>query len=396
MLATRLLRGYAGGPAQQTIALTAAGEGGWNQQSDFKGAYYNGKTYFGWVASDGDVKIATYTHATGVVSSAYTLHAALAADVHVSPSIWLMSDTHKIVVAYTKHDEAVFYLRRSTNAEEITAWEAEQELDATLGGNTYTYPEMFEFNGVLTIFYRDQASATSHLTYTYSSDGGATWQAQTQLAERVGYDCYWKVATNGSRQEIALIDGHPVTDAPTKLYHAYSDTSAWYTSAGATISARPFTPSDMTQVDDGSSGSCWPMSIAPGANPRILYWRGTYGAGNMDIVHARWTGAAWDKHVVAGEGKDGTVIYAPGGAVFDASDPDVVYASRWDGDEWEMFRYATADSGATWTGRQLTNGSADPAFWPAPVKDHGSPLRVIWLRGTISADDTYSAAVEGW
>jgi len=386
------------------IALTAAGQGGWNQQSDYKAVRYNGKTYFGWVASNGDVKIASYTHATGVVSAATTLHATLAVDVHVSPSIVVRDSDQRLMVAYTQHDTSTFCTRISTNAEDETAWGGEVAMDGALGGNTYTYPSIFQQLGQagdpIQIMYRDvqDAGLSGALCYTYTTDHDAspTWQAQATLYKNANKQSYWKVACDGNiRIDVVTTDGHPVTDAPTKLCHMYSDATDWHESDGTVLGALPYGPSDLTEIDDGAGGSCWPMNVvANGGNPVVVYWRGTYGGGSMDIVYARWSGAAWVKTVIATNGGPGG--YAPGGAVIDESDPDTVYASVWNGARYSLRRYVTADSGATWTwAASIDGGQSDDSIWPAVVRNSAAGLRVVWLHGTITADDTYTLAVSG-
>lgn len=406
VIARRLLvvGGTATFPAPpSSISLTSSPNGGWNQQSDHKAAYYNGKTYLAWVDSSGNVEIAAYDHSTETLSLIFTLHAALEADVHVSPSVLVRDSDKRIMVVYTKHDQNVFYARVSTNPEDVTAFATEQELDSVLGGTTYTYPTIFQQLGQagdpVVVMYRDvQGITTGTLAYTYTTDHDTspTWQAQTDLYENPGFLSYWKASCDGNiRIDVIATDGHPTTDAPTKLYHMYSSATDWHATDGSTLSGMPFGPSDLTEIDDGSHGSCWPMGVvANGGNPCAIYWRGTYGEGDMDIMYARWNGSAWVKNLVANVGASGS-FYAPGGAVIDEQDPDIVYAALWNGERFAVYRMVSADNGATWSSTPIDSGDTDDVVWPAVVLNGASELRVIWLSGTISDEDTFSLAIRG-
>lgn len=408
VVARRLLLARGGGGSfvgpTFPIELTAAGDGGWNPQSGVKAAYYNGYTYLAWVDSSGNVEIAAFDHATRTMGATTTLHATLTADLHVSPTVLVRDSDKRIMVAYTKHDEAVFYVRISTNPEDVSAFGSEVNLDSVLGGTTYTYPALHQQLGTtgdaILLFYRDVLSiVTGALCYTYTTDHDAspTWAAESVLYQNTGFQSYWKVAGDGNvRQDVATTDGHPVSDAPTHLYHMYSDATNWHESDGTVISAGfPFGPGDLTEVDDGSSGSCWPMSVcANGGNPVIVYFRGTYPQGDMDIIRAKWNGSAWVKKLVTNIGAPGTWYY-PGGAVADPADPDTLYAIKWNGSRLGMYRATTIDDGDTWSWRAIDTGQSEDSVFPAEVRDAAAELRAIWLRGTITDETTFTLAVSG-
>jgi hypothetical protein len=383
-------------PAPETFALTASGQGGWNQQSDYKAVHYNGRTYFSWVASNGDAKIATYVHATQTVEDEFTLHATLLDDLHVSPSILVRSSDHRLVVAYTRHDDSFIAVRISTNPEDTSAWGSEVTLDSTLGGEGYTYPSILQRDsGTILLFYRDYISATdeSFLTYTSSTDGGATWAAQKHLYVEGTRGSYWKVFGRGERIDVVVIDGHPVTDAPTKMFHMWADETNWHDSDGTVLGSLPHDTSDMTEIYDGSDGSAWVMNVALDADdhPVVCYWTGTYGQTDMDINYAHWNGSAWELNLVTNTGGDGSTMYAPGGAVIDENDARYVYATVFDNGQLEAFKFTTEDDGATWSSRQLTAGSSTGNFWPAVVRNAEDGLRAIWLRGEDPIDNITSA-----
>jgi hypothetical protein len=390
-----------------TFQLTDYGQGGWNSQSDYKAVYHNGNTYIGWVASNGDVRIGTVPDSTGVMVNIFTLHAALEIDTHVSPSILVRDSDKRLMVFYSQHNGAALYMRISTNPESTSAWDAEVNLDSQIGGSQYTYPSVFQLlgrtNDPIVLMYRDRPGGGTDTALCYTSttdhDASPTWSGQTIIVQETEM-MYWKVlgetGPSGVRIDIALIDGHPVTDAPTKLYHMYGDATDWHKTDGTVIlSGFPLGPTDMTEVYNGASGSAWIFNVAmDGSNPVIAYQAGTYQSGAEDTIYARWNGSAWVNTTI--RSADGPApVYVAGGSVVDEGDPRVAYVIGYDGAEWEAFRYETADSGATFgTPEQLTSGSAKPAHHAATVRNRGSLVKAIWLRGDVEEND-FTLRIEG-
>lgn len=397
MLHRRLL--LAGGGAAtllppSTFDLTAIGEGGYNQQSDYKAVHYNGRTYFGWINTDGDVKIATYVNATGEVEDEFTLHAALELqELHPSPSILVRDSDHRIMVFYTRHNGAQLYMRISTNPEDTSAWGAEQNIDSQVGGSQYTYPTVFEtlWNGDNTTFvwYRDRPGGGSDtaLSYTFSIDNGTTWDPNTAVMDETA-QFYWKLYGADERIDVVCTNGHPTTNAPTKLYHMWNDSNDWMESDGTDITSFPIPFADMTEIYDGSEGSAWVLGLTRNADdyPVVLYKTGTYGAGDWDLWRARWTGSAWDTQFVVNGGGPTDVVYAPGDAVLDQSDPDIVYAALYIDGQWEMNKLTTDDDGVTWNRQQLTSNSTLTNLWPATVFNRAE-LKALWLYGTVTGTE---------
>lgn len=385
MLATRLrMRGsdaFAG--VDPTFTLTTTTDGGWTQASDPHAVYSSGKTFFGYVdGTNGNIEVRSYTHATETVSASFSLHAALQVDTHAAPALIVRPDG-RLVAAYSAHDGATMYVRRSTNVGDVSAWQTEQDLDATLGGLDYTYPHLHYVGTTLYLFYRDwQGGNTGVLCYSTSADDGVTWSAQTQLYKNAGKSAYWKIDSDGSRIDIATTDGRDPPDAPpTKIYHFYIEGGVRKKSDGTTISASlPLGPSDLTLVYDGAAGVGWAHDIVAGANPVFTYavldtpttnsWR-----------YARWTGDSWNLKAIASSGGTIDTGFAAS-VVLDHSDPMKVYAPVKVGSRWEMYRFA--DNGASFTSYALTTSSAADHLYPTTVRDHGTGLTAMWLYGTYT------------
>lgn len=403
-LARRLLMQGSGATPYTILRriLTSAPDGGWNQQSDPKAIQYGGYLYVGWIDASGNAEIAVAADDGSALGTPVTLRASMTVDLHTSPSLHVRSSDHKLLAFYTAHNDTALRMRVSANSLDTdptlsAGFAAEVNLDSQVTGSEYTYPTIYEFNGNLQLWFRDRSLPNAWCSCSYSTDGGSTWVTVRHFLQNGTVFPYFKVRATGTRQDLVIASGHPIDDAPAGLWHLYSSTTAWYQSDGTAIGGSPpWAHTVGTEVDDGSSGSCWVMDVAleGTSNARVLYWRGTYGQGDMDIVHARWNGSAWVSTVITNVGGDTSTYYAPGGAVFDRGDPDVVYLAKWSGTYLEAFRYETADSGATWTGQQLTWSTSD-AIWPGPVAGRSTGMRAVWLRGTVTAEDTFSLGIEG-
>lgn len=375
------------------VELTDFGDGGWNSQSDYKAAHYNGKTYFGWVATDGDVMIAAYDHATETVGTPFTLHAAFEDDLHVSPSILVRDSDKRIMVWYTRHNGTGLFMRISTNPEDVSSFAAEVNLDSSVTGAQYTYPSVFQLvdrlNDPIVVMYRERPGGGSGtaLAYTASSNGGTTWTTQTIL-NTSSLMRYWKVYGRGNRIDVAMISGHPVTNAPTTIRHMWADNVNWHETDGTIITSFPIDFADMTEVYDGADGSAWLQGISLDADdhPVILYKKGPYGQGDGDIMYAHWDGSAWDNTLVSNMGGTSAVEYAPGGAVLDDTNPTIVYACLYNEDVWDLYKFVTEDDGATFERTQITRNSFHDNLWPATIRDRADGLSALWLRGTAEGD----------
>jgi hypothetical protein len=396
LLATRLrLGGSFTDPV--TYTLTSAQDGGWTHASDPHAVYSAGKTFFGYVdGSNGNIEVRSWDHTTHTASASFSLHAALQVDSHAAPSLIVRPDG-RLVAAYSAHDGATIYVRRSTNVADISAWQTEQDLDATLGGVDYTYPHLHYVGTTLYLFYRDfQGGTTGVLCYSTSTDDGVTWSAQTQLYKSAGKSSYWKIDSDGSRIDIATTDGRDPPDSPpTKFYHFYIEGGTRKKSDGTTISTSlPIGPSDLTEVYNGGDGVGWPQDIVTsGANPVLVYavldapttnsWR-----------YARWNGATWAKTAIASSA--GTIESGfASHIVLDHAAANIAYAPTVVGSRWEMFRYISLDNGASWSGVALTHGSAADHLLPTAIRNHPSDMTVLWLYGTYTSYLVFSFGILG-
>lgn len=401
----------AGGGGSSAVQLVAAGAHvapGWCWFADDRAIYYNGMTYFGYVTADGDIYVRKYTHSTATVSVPFDLHATLQIDDHVNPSLLIRDSDKKLLAAYSQHDGATIYLRISTNAEDITAWGAEASLDASIGGSRYTYPSLVQLTGEASdpiyIFFRDHYSAADEtpatMAFTKSTDGGSTWAAETRLARMT----YHKLAANGDARIDFVGSNHPAdVGVDYGIYHFYMQGGNYYKSDGTQIVASlPIAYTDMTQVYDGSSVKAWLWDIAIDGTGKPIIVFATFPTEFTDhrYNYAKWTGAAWDVHEItaAGTGIDNTdangLTYS-GGVVLDHTDPQIVYLSKQVSGQWEIYKYVTADGGATFSSTAITTGSTSKNIRPVAIRNHASDLKFLWLNGTYTGYTNWNLALLG-
>jgi hypothetical protein len=276
-------------------------------------------------------------------------------------------------------------------------------VDSQIGATYYTYPtplqQLGEADDPIYLFFRDNNLATDQwVCYSKSTDGGATWSAQTEVFQNGTLSAYWKVTGNGdTRIDIVTSDSRTPPDAvTTKMYAFYYDNGTWRRSNGAAISgAMPYDPADLTLVYDGADGTGWPMDVVLGddGKPRCSFAVVT-GASSNDWRYARWTGSAWTTATIAASGGviEGTFASS---VVLDHADPNVAYAPIKVGSRWELYAFRTDDGGATWSSVPITSASAADHATPVCIRDHPEDMAVLVMYGTYTDYSTFATGIRG-
>lgn len=380
-------------PRGSAIDVTDAPDGGWTWPFSSRLALHrDGVVYFGYVrGSDGSVVVGAYDEATDSVTST-VIASEFDVDDHSAPGLLIRESDGRIMAFYTAHiGETNVRYRVSTNPLDITSWGSEQTITGLVAG-TYTYTSPVEAGGALYVFTRTRVTADSddmELTYSKSTDGGSTWASAVRLSDLA----YTKVAVDGDLIHF-LQSQHPDT-GQTSVYHFYMDASAgtFHTSDGTTISAsKPYQPSDLTTVYDGSTTRAWVWDIAVDSDGDPVATFATF-PGNDGSDHraqrATWNGSSWSVSEVA---QMGTTIHPTdypegvpqdfysGGIVIDRADTRVSYVSRQVGSDWQLFRYPGAV--------QLTSGTGKNVR-PVAVHDPGR-IRALAMAGTYTTYVDYS------
>ena len=373
---------------------------GWVGSDIVSGAvYYNGKTYFGFIDLNSAARVATYDHASGHVAISPAVVATnLVADVHCTPSVMIRASDHRLVLAVAPHDNVPsvhLYVAVSTNPQDISSWNAPTDIASGLGGTSYTYAKLIQLSGEsgrIYLFYRDEQNtgATSALCYSTSTDGGATWSAQTTLYKQANAQSYWVIETDDtSRIDFAVSDGTAFYAQPSSLYHFYYQSGSFYKTDGTLITTTPpFSPSDLTKVYDSSNGYVRvPYSIAGGSSPAIGWaaWDASGSGANEKYWYGVWSGGAWHVNAVLDQGAPQTAYFSDGGIAIDKTSPNTVYVARLIASNWQIIKAVTSDNGASWTTTRLTNdtGLVGDTYNLRPISPHNAVggLKVAWSFG---------------
>lgn len=378
--------------------------GGWCWFANPRAVRYVGahdRTYFTVTRGNGDNIIYQWDHATDTVTS-FVLAAALNVDDHANASILFLPDG-RLLVWYSAHTDSTQRQRISTNPEDISAWGVETSLDAQLGGDTYTYSNPVHLTGeagspIYTYYRQIISSAWAGIWRSKSLDNGATWSAQENIFTRTpGQPIYWQLIQNGNaRVDFAVTDGHPNVTWPTRpngLYHVYYQGGSYYRSDGTPLGGSPpYEPAVGTMIHPGWPWPAWVWDIHIDTLGRpIIAYTEIRGEFDHRYRYARWTGTAWQDNEVCFAGRalfSGEPSYS-GGAAIDRLDPTVLYLSREIEGQWSIWRYVTANGGASWGGEQITDATTDPQARPVTPRNHRTDVRVLWWTGRYTSYTNY-------
>lgn len=400
------------------LNLLDAPDGGWSTHiQEQRAVSYNGFTYHGFVDSTGRIRVSAINESTGAVVSTTTLHTFSPVDSHDSPAILIRDSDKKMMVVYCQHNAGPMYQRISTTS--LTTdpdlgdgFAAEVEIGALTGGFDHrTYPHLLqllsETSDPIYLFWRERNN-TDRLAFSKTTDGGTTWTTRQLIAkgDTLGQSTtYWNIGTNGTdRFDVFFCDYSDGADS--QMHHFYYFDGDYNQTDGtliisqadiaASAGADAMTKDQMTLVLDNSAGA---VDRAVGASwdgaPAGLAWQRN-GASDNRVVSVRWRTGAWQTDTVINSvgGILSGNLYATAAAMHQ-TDPDIVLVPRLISGKWEMYRYTSADDGATWTPEALTSGSAAHNINPAVVWNASADIQAVWAYGSFTDSATFSLGLRG-
>lgn len=366
--------------------VTATADGVWSWFGGARAVQSGDSTYLGWVTTQGDIMVGQINRATGASTSA-RLYYHLEVDDHTHPALLLHPDG-RLSAFFTKHNSFPLMYRTTVNPGDITDWGPLQLYTGDVRF-TYPYPVYLSAEQRYYLFWRDWDWGISYAT---SSDGVA-WSAKQPFIRTPQNNPYLKIATNGvDTIALAFTDSHPEIYAMNSVYFAYYRNEAFVRTNGSPIKPvtdGPLTPAEADTVHDaavtGRRGWIWDMTLDRLGWPVLAY--ATFPSATDHRYHyARWNGVGWtQRELVAAGGsidESGDDPYYSGGIAIDRGNPSLVYLSRQVNGAFELERWATADSGATWIFDALTSGSPEKNIRPVVPEGHWpGNVSVLWLRG---------------
>lgn len=393
-----------------------AADGAWCWFSDPRAVAHDGRTFAGWVTSDGAVEIGAWDHATGRITR-HVLHAKFERDDHDAPGLVVLPDG-RLAAFYSLHARGDMRLRVTTRPGDITAWTPERQLGFEMPGRgrqgtTYANPVLLADEGnALYVFWR---GSDFKPTFAVSHDLGETWSPPRTLIARPGADNanrpYVKLCSDGAgRIDFVFTDGHPRNEPSNSVYYVRYEGGAFCTADGTRLGGLDDLPLDPARCDlvyDGSTEGrawVWDIAITPAGHPAIPFTR--HPAEDAHVyAFATWDGAAWSVSDVCPAGgwfpqtRPGAVEREPhysGGVALDHGDPFTVYTSRRVDGVFEIEQWRSHDGGNTWASRAVTAHSDRDNVRPFVVRDAaaGGPT-VLWMNNEFYVHYTdFRAAVK--
>lgn len=388
----------------------AAEDAAWCWFADPRAIYHKGeqeKIYYAYISSQGDVVIGSRNLKTKETQT-HVLHNQLQIDDHNVPSIMVLPDG-KMLVFYTEHN-GKFFMRKSKNAEDISAWEEKRVLSFGLKDEliTYSHPVMLsEERNRIYIFFRSRNKRSPKnpgynnwkQNYVYSDDLGQTWtDAEDYLTSMGDYNRipYLKIVSdNKSKIHFLFTDGHPKLGL-SSVYHMYYEKGAFHQTNDepiATFTEVPLDAREINKIYDSDKHNIrswiWDIALDKQGYPVVAYAR--YPSINDHIYHyARWDGKKWlDQKLVHAGGyitkpeKNGKVLeeHYSGGFVLDHADPSNVFISRNVNGVFEIEQWRL--KGERWKITPVTNSSVANNIRPYVVDRYpGKRPIVLWMNGT--------------
>jgi hypothetical protein len=385
-------------------AQRVLGDGAWSWFADPRGVRYDGahmRTYVGWVAQDGDVKVSAYDHVT-LSRTTVVLASRLQVDDHANPAIQVLADG-RLRVFYSAHYGDFMYYRTTRNPEDITSWDAPLTIPVNSPGTKgYTYPNPIHLSaeGTSYLFWR---GGNHNPTFSTQADGAATWSPARTLVFVSGQRPYIKYDTNGiDTINFAFTNAHPAAVADVNIYYAAYRAGGIFRANGTRIAnlGTAIAPSQADTVYD-TSRKAWVHDVAIDATGRpVIVFASFATTSDHRYMYSRWTGTRWQTSEITAAGGsislDGKEPYYSAGITLDHEDPATVYLSRLVSGIYEVETWKTADGGVTWSRQAVTSG--DTVNNVRPISPRGlippsGDMSVVWIRGIYNSYVDYKTSI---
>jgi rhamnogalacturonyl hydrolase YesR len=382
-------------------AASITTNGAWCWFADPRAVTRDGRTYTGWVTSDGSVQAAMLEHSSGKVTIT-DLHARYERDDHDNPSFLFLPDG-RLMTFYSKHVGPEMNMRLTKHPGDITEWEFERNLDLYGGERprrniTYSHPAMLsDESNAIYLFWRGD---TWKPTFSKSTDLGKTWTPNKVVVSRTGAGDgnrpYVKIASNNKdRIHMIFTDGHPRDERSNSVYYAYYKNGAFFKADGTRIAGMdelPFAPERADLVYDARKTNVrawlWEVAEDRDGKPVIVYTR-LPSERDHRYHYARWNGKEWTDTELCESGgwfpqtragaNEREPHYSPGIAL-DHSNPAVLYVSRPVNGIREIERWTTGNGGDSWKIEAVTANSKNDNVRPFVVRNHTADgPTVLWM-----------------
>jgi hypothetical protein len=380
------------------------GEGAWCWFADPRGVHYEGahrQTYIGWVARDGDIKVAAFDHDSGIPTTV-VLHSKLQVDDHSNPALLVWPDG-RVEVFYAGHNGNRMYYRVTRNPEDVTSWEPEATMPSnTSGPYGFTYPNPIRL-GAEAKTYLFWRGGNYNPTFSTRSDGQSAWSPAQNLLMVSGQRPYVKYDTKGGdTMGFAFTNAHPAEANDVNVYYAYYKSGGIYKANGSRIGSMgtAIAPSQADKVFDNAD-KVWVHDMTFDSQGRpVIVFADFVSTTDHRYRYARWTGSGWVSYEITAAGGsislDGKQPYYSGGITLDHENPDTVYLSRDVGGIFEVETWTTPDGGKSWSRTAVTASSSANNYRPISPRGlipFSTDMSVVWMRGIYQSYIDYQTSI---
>lgn len=390
----------------------------------------------------GDLWATSWNPTSGKITH-FELHDRFESDDHAVAALLERPDG-RLLAVYGKHGTDRLQRWRITEKPgDITAWSAEQTLDA---GDTYSYSNIFRLSAENGRTYNFSRSRGYNPNCTISEDDGQSWAYGWRLFSWTKVDLennprftgidgcrpYVRYVSNGKDTiHFTTTEDHPRA-YDNSIYHGFYRAGKLHDSTGKVVGdpgtdgTSPLKPTSFTEVFRGGPDKvAWTTDIEldSSGHPYTAFSVQVDGAGDRTkrdsarnsidhrYYYARFDGTRWNTHQMAFAG---TRLYPDeddytGLVALDPQDPDTAVIST-NADpatgtplisktdlkrHWELFRGKTTDGGITWTWSPLTRDSTMDQLRPIIPSNPGGDRIILWSRGTLKSYMDYQLDVCG-
>jgi len=386
-----------GGSSYDIMEIIKDNKGVWTWFNDPRGLCYNGKTYLGWITSEGKIVVYQYNHLTGEENS-FILNSNFEIDDHNNPAFTILEDG-KIMAIYSRHYlTRGSYYRITENPEDITSWTSEKYVSSNYV--TYANPFYLSDERVVYDFYRGGNGERKYATYNPSTD---SWNSPKNLFVNGNNRPYIKYWSNDKDEiHFTVTNGHP-NEIINNIYHFYYKDGNFYKTDGTLIGSEsnlPLRPSDVTKAYDGSSTNSWIWDIVVKDDiPYIVYT--TYE--NMNDItyrYAKWDPSIsqWKNYFITNSNSAGLYSserHYAGGIVIDNKNPNMIYVSIKVNGIFEIQKFITNDGGESWNKEDITFGSYKDNLRPYVIKNYNDNFDLVWFKGDYNTYINWDTDIYG-
>ena len=220
-----------------------APDGAWCWFSEPRALGLNGKTYTGWVTTDGSIQ-AGELDGSARPAKTFTLHEKLQRDDHDNPAFLALPDG-RLAAFYCTHGNADLFLRITEKPGDFDHWTPIRKLGI---GKSLTYVNPVRLAGEkdrVFLFFRGATVADWKPSLTLSTDLCQSWsKPQTLLqhvgdAKRMGGGCrpyvrYWD--DGKGRIDFLFTDGHPRDEVKNRVHFMRYEKGAFWKADGTRVS----------------------------------------------------------------------------------------------------------------------------------------------------------------